>query len=80
MKEIILFDERLKVNSVVFLIPDFNLLSCELDNVHLNCCIVFYIAIIIKQNKFTILSQFLVKIKIIYFASSILKNIAVCPA
>ena len=26
------FDERFKVTSVQFFIPDFNLLSCELDN------------------------------------------------
>ena len=26
------FDERFKVTSVPFLIPDFNLLSCEVDN------------------------------------------------
>ena len=28
----ITFDERFKVTSVPFFIPDFNLLSCELDN------------------------------------------------
>ena len=28
----ITFDERFKVTSVLFFIPDFNLLSCELDN------------------------------------------------
>ena len=32
-KSLIIFDERYKVTSVPFCIPDFNLLSCEFDNV-----------------------------------------------
>ena len=30
------FDERFQFTSISFLIPDFNLLSCELDNVAIN--------------------------------------------
>ena len=36
------FEEILKINSVPFFIPDFNLLSCELDN---------FTFIYIEQNK-----------------------------
>ena len=38
------FDERFKVTSVSFLISDFNLLSCELDNVTFNMLysVIFY--------------------------------------
>ena len=43
---------------------------------HLNCCIEsFYIYIISKQNKFTILSQFPVKNPIVSISSLIMKNI-----
>ena len=56
------FNEIFKVTSVSFFIPDFNLLNCELDNLRLTCYIEsFYIGIILKQNKVTILSQFFVK-------------------
>ena len=57
-----IFDENFKVTSVPFLIPDFNLLSCELKNFTFKVLIEsFYIYIILKQNKITIISQFLVK-------------------
>ena len=52
----ITFAERCKVTSVPFCIPDFNSLSCELDN------FTFYTDIILKLNKMIILRQFLVKI------------------
>ena len=52
------FDERFKLTLVPFLIPDFNLLSFELDKFPFKCYIEsFYI----KQNKITILLQYLVK-------------------
>ena len=52
------FDENFKVTSVPFLIPDFNPISCELENTRLKCYIEsFYIDFILKQNKITILSQ-----------------------
>ena len=52
-------DESLKVTSVPFFIPDFNSLSCKLDNLHLKCYNEsFYIK---AKNKITILLQFLVK-------------------
>ena len=58
----ITFDERLKVNLVSFFIPNFNLLSYEFVILHLDCYIEsFYIDIILKQNKFTVLSRFLEK-------------------
>ena len=46
------FDEILKVTSEPFYFPNFNLLSCELDNFTfkvLYCVILYYI--ILKQNK-----------------------------
>ena len=33
---LVTFDERFQFTSISFLIPDFNLLSCELDNVAIN--------------------------------------------
>ena len=36
------FDEKFKVTSVPFFIPDFNLISCELDNLTLNVFIESY--------------------------------------
>ena len=58
----IIFDESFQVASVAFFIADFNLLSCQLDNLHLHCYTEsFNIDIKLKQNKFTILSQFPVK-------------------
>ena len=36
--------------------------------------------VLLRENKFKITSQFLVKTKIVYFASLLLRNIAVCPA
>ena len=51
------FDESLKVTSVPFFTLALNLLSCKLDNfIHFKCYIEsFYIDIILKQNKITIL-------------------------
>ena len=47
------FDETFKVTSVPFFIPDFNLLGCKLDNLHLKCYNEsFYIGLKLKQNKF----------------------------
>ena len=37
------FDKRCKITSVPFFIPDFNLLSCELDSFTIN---VFYLVIL----------------------------------
>ena len=51
--------------SVQFFISDFSLLSCELDNFTVKCytesLYIEIIEIILKQNKFAILSQSLVK-------------------
>ena len=48
--------------SVPISILDFNLLSWELDNLHLKCYIESYYAdVIFKQNKFIIPTKFLVK-------------------
>ena len=56
------FDEKSKVTSVPFFIPDFKLLNSELKILRLKSYIEsFYIDIILKQNKFTTLSRFLVK-------------------
>ena len=50
----------MKVTSVQFFIPNFNLSSCKLDN--LKCYIEsLYIDTKFKENKITILSQLLVK-------------------
>ena len=58
----ITFDERFEVTSVPFFIPSFNLLSCELKNfIFKGYTETFYINTILKQNKFKILSPFLVK-------------------
>ena len=52
------FDESFKVASVPFWIPDFNLISCELENLPVKSYIEsFYVDFILKQNKITILSQ-----------------------
>ena len=77
------FDERFKVASVPFFIPDFKVLY------HLECYIEsFYIIkiyfILYYQNKlwstFTILSQFIVKnLKLVSFASSNMKSIILFP-
>ena len=56
------FDERFKAISVPYFIPNFNLSNWELENITLHCYIAsFYIDIILKQDKITILSHFLVK-------------------
>ena len=69
------FDERFKVTSVPFFISDFNLLSCELDNLHLKFYIEsFYIDIILKLKKFTILSAPCEKSKKVSFTYSIMKT------
>ena len=61
LKFSIKFHEIFKVTSAPFFIPDFNLLSFELEYLHLPCYIEsFYISIILNQNKFVILWQFLV--------------------
>ena len=50
------FDKRFKVTSVTFFVADFNLLSCELNNLHLTCYIEsFYINILLKRNKIIII-------------------------
>ena len=52
------FDESFKVASVPFGIPDFNLISCQLENLPVKSYIEsFYVDFILKQNKITILSQ-----------------------
>ena len=62
--------------SVPISILDFNLLSWELDNLHLKCYIESYYAdVIFKQNKFIIPTKFLVKKKFFFLASSITKNV-----
>ena len=82
-------DESFKVISVPFFIPDFNLLSCELDSFMFNCYIEsFYIDVTLKQNKIVeyaltksyddihkTLTVSCEKSKMVYFASSIMKNI-----
>ena len=53
--------KELKTSVPIFIL-DFNLLSCELDNLHLKCYIEsFYADVIFKQNKFIIPTKFLVK-------------------
>ena len=59
LESLVTFDERYKITSVPFFTPDFNLLSCELDNFTFKE--LFYIDIILKQNKFTLLSLLLLK-------------------
>ena len=50
------FDERVIIISVPFLIPYFNLFSCEADNFIFTCYIEsFYSNIILKPNKIIIL-------------------------
>ena len=49
----ITYDTRFKVTWVLLFVLDFNLLSCKLDNLKFET--------ILKQNKFTILSWFLVE-------------------
>ena len=50
------FDEIFKATLVSFFIPDFNLFSCQLDNVTFKYYIEsFFFYIILKENKFTIL-------------------------
>ena len=69
-------DERFKVTSVPFFIPDFNLLG-YLTILYLKCYIdSIYINIILKQNKIIILlTTSFEKSKTVSFASSITKNI-----
>ena len=57
------FYESFKVTAIPFIIPDFNLLGYELGNITFKVFHTesFYIDIILKQDKITILSQFLVK-------------------
>ena len=58
INNITIFDESFKVTSVSFFIPYFNLSENLTFKVLYQS---FYIDIILKQNKITILSQFLVK-------------------
>ena len=51
-------DERFKITSIPFFISNFNLLIYELDHFTFES---FFIGIILKQNKITILSRFPVK-------------------
>ena len=57
------FDESFKVASVPFFIPDFNLLSCKLDNFTFLSVILshFILILYLKKNKIIILSQFILK-------------------
>ena len=58
----ITFDEGFKVNLVPFFILGLNLLSCELNKFYFKVCWAScYIDIALKQNKFSILSCFLLK-------------------
>ena len=53
---LIKFVKRFIVASVKFFIPFFNLLSCEIEHLHLTCYIEsFYINILLKRNKIIIL-------------------------
>ena len=60
----IIFDERFNVSWVPFCIPDFNLLSCELDELYIY---IELFNIISKQNKLIILLQLLWKIQNSFF-------------
>ena len=56
--------ERFKVISLPFFIPNFNLLSCKLGNLQCVISVVlchFYIDIILKQNKYALLSRLFVE-------------------
>ena len=74
------FNESFKVTSVPLFIRDFNLLSYELDNFTFKVFVLFYIYIILKQNKtmehihntFTVPCE---KSKMVSFVSSLMKNI-----
>ena len=71
------FDESFKVIPVPFFIPDFNLLSCELDNFTFKVLYWvnlywYYIKAKWNYNTFTVPCE---KSKIVLFASSIMKNI-----
>ena len=63
LESLIIFVKRFKVSSVPSFVPDFYLLSRELDILHLKCYTEYkcYTDTILKQNKFAVLSQFLVK-------------------
>ena len=60
----IIFGERFNVSWVPFCIPDFNLLSCELDELYIY---IELFNIISKQNKLIILLQLLWKIQNSFF-------------
>ena len=73
------FDEILKVTSVPFFVPDFNLLSYKFDSLHLN----YYISIdiLVEQNKIVehILNTFTVpfeKFKTVSLPSIMKKTVA----
>ena len=58
----IISDEVLRVTLVSFFTANFNFLSCEYDNLTFTVILSnFYINVILKENKFIILLQFLVK-------------------
>ena len=76
------FDEIFKVTSVLFFIPDFNLLSYNLDNITFNVLywvILYWCYIKVKwiYNTSTVLWE---KSQIVSFISSVLKNIFVFPS
>ena len=81
LESLIIFAKRFKVSSVPSFIPDFYLLSCELEILHLKCYTEYkcYTDTILKQNKFTVLTHFLVKnlkcFFFFFFASSVTKNV-----
>ena len=80
MQKIILIIRITKVTSVSFVIPNFFFFkSCKLNNFRFKCYIEsFYIEIILKPNKITILSQFFLKnLKKFLLPSSVMKKIVV---
>ena len=76
------FDEIFKVTSVLFFIPDFDLLSYDLGNITFNVLywvILYWCYIKVKwiYNTLTVLWE---KSQIVSFISSVLKNIFVFPS
>ena len=79
LESLITFDERFKIISIPFFIPDFKLFSCELDNfslIVLYCVISCWYCIKIKQNCNTLRVP-CESCKMVSFTSSIMKNIVV---
>ena len=75
------FDETSKVYSVPFFIQDFNLLSCELDNLQLKCYIEsFYIDIILSKTKLQCVNNSLWKINCFFLLFNNEKQFFICTA